>query len=167
MITSVVSFISYFESVRRRTLNYFNTIPPEQLEWRPKPGEFTCGDIIRHLAAAEQMYVGLVVEGRWIYPGHEADADSPVSLEATLAACNASHMAAMERLRQLPDSVLEEMRPPLGDGPPIKVWRWLLLLAEHEIHHRSQLAMYLTLLDVTPPHIYGMGVEEVIARATG
>jgi uncharacterized damage-inducible protein DinB len=42
-----------------------------------------------------------------------------------------------------------------------------MAMTEHEIHHRSQLAMYLLLLGVKPPHIYGLGVEELIAKATG
>jgi uncharacterized damage-inducible protein DinB len=42
-----------------------------------------------------------------------------------------------------------------------------MAMIEHEIHHRSQLAVYLSLLGVEPPQIYGLGVEDVIALATG
>jgi uncharacterized damage-inducible protein DinB len=42
-----------------------------------------------------------------------------------------------------------------------------MAMVEHEIHHRSQIAMYLSLMGVPPPHIYGLGVEDVIALATG
>lgn len=42
-----------------------------------------------------------------------------------------------------------------------------MALVEHEVHHRSQLAVYLTLLGVEPPQVYGLGIEDVIARATG
>ncbi len=165
MIQDVTSFISYFESIRRRTLNYIHTIPEDQFEWRPAPVELTCGDIVRHIAAAEQMYVGLIVAGRWQYPGHTRDPAATV--QAMLAELEAGHARAMERLRQVPDGELSQLRPALGEGPPIKVWRWLMAMVEHEVHHRSQLAVYLTLMGVTPPQIYGMGVEDVIARATG
>jgi len=165
MIQDITSFITYFESIRRRTMNYIRTIPLEQFEWQPASTEFTCGDIVRHIAAAEQMYVGLVVTGRWHYPGHTRDAS--MAAAALLAELEGGHERAIERLRQLPDGELSQLRPALGEGPPIKVWRWLMAMVEHEVHHRSQLAIYLTLMGVTPPQIYGMGVEDVIARATG
>jgi uncharacterized damage-inducible protein DinB len=164
MIQTIASFISYFESVRRRTLRYIRVIPPEQLEWAPKPGEFTCGDIVRHIGAAEAMFVGVVVDGRWHYAGHASE--TPVELSEAIRSLDDSHSVAMQRLGEVPDDVLFQLRPSL-DGPPIAAWRWQMAMVEHEVHHRSQLAVYLTLLDVTPPHIFGLGVEDVIARATG
>src|SRR5262245_44473527 len=95
MIQDIVSFIAYFESIRRRTLNYIHTIPFDQFEWQPAPTEYTCGDIVRHIAAAEQMYVGLIVTGRWQYPGHMRD--PALTVEALLAAFEASHERAMKR----------------------------------------------------------------------
>ena len=73
MIQTVAGFIQYFESVRRRTLNYLRVIPPENFEWRPKDGEFTCGDIVRHILAAEKMFVGVAMDGKWKYMGHDTD----------------------------------------------------------------------------------------------
>ena len=34
-------------------------------------------------------------------------------------------------------------------------------LVEHEIHHRGQIYLYLSMLDVKTPPIYGMTSEEV------
>jgi uncharacterized damage-inducible protein DinB len=163
MIRSVDGFIAYFASIRRRTLHFVGVLPAEQMDWAPRAGEFTCGDLVRHLAAGEAMFVGAVVNGRWLYTGHDA---GPADLAGALAHLASGHAAAMDRLRTLPDAALNEHRPSL-DGPSIRAWRLLMAMVEHEVHHRSQLAMYLTLLGVPPPHIYGLGVEDVIARATG
>jgi DinB family protein len=73
VIQSVQSFVDYFENIRRRTVTYIRVVPAGQLGWSPRPGEFTCAEIVRHLGAAEQMFVGAVVEGRWRYPGHAHD----------------------------------------------------------------------------------------------
>lgn len=164
MIQSVDSFINYFDSIRRRTRSYIQTIPPDQIDWAPKAGELTCGDLVRHLAAAELMFVGAVVESRWYYRGHEAGLHP--TLEATLSQLDTSHLEAMNKLRTLSDSELSQPRPTLN-GPTVKAWRLLMAMVEHEVHHRSQLAVYLTLLNIEPPHIYGLGVEDVIALATG
>jgi uncharacterized damage-inducible protein DinB len=164
MIQSTSAFIHYFDGIRRRTLTFARIIPAGQLDWSPAAGEFTCADIVRHLTAAESLFVGAVVEGRWHYRGHNRSPDD--TLDSLLAGLEAGHVAAMALLGTLPDTALPEARPTL-DGPPVKAWRLLMAMVEHEVHHRSQLAVYLALLGVTPPHIYGLGVEDVIARATG
>ncbi len=163
MIRDIESFVHYFDGIRRRTLNYIRIIPPDQMDWSPKPGEFTFAEIIRHLASGEQMFVGVVVEGRWRYGGHD---HGPTTLDELIQQLEAVHATAMDRLWQAPNAALDEARPSL-QGPPVRAWRWLMAMTEHEVHHRSQLAVHLTLLGVQPPHIYGLGVEEVIALATG
>jgi len=164
MIQDIASFIEYFESIRRRTMQYVRTLPADRIDWSPSAGEFTCATIIRHLAAAESMFVGVVVAGRWRYPGHDHEPSD--DLEALIVQLETSHAAAMNALRALNDAALNEPRP-LLKGPALKAWRVLMAMVEHEVHHRSQLAVYLALMGVEPPHIYGMGVEEVIALATG
>lgn len=162
MIRTVDSFIHYFGSIRRRTLMYVRTIPTDRSNWSPKPGEFTCGEIVRHLAAAEIMFIGAVVEGKWQYR-HPDDAEA--RLDTAIACLEESHTLAMSSLRHLSDAELDHMRPTLN-GPPVRAWRLLMAMIEHEVHHRSQLAVYLTLMGVEPPQIYGLGIEDVIALAT-
>jgi uncharacterized damage-inducible protein DinB len=164
MIQNINHFTKYFDGIRRRTLNYIGTIPPEQVNWRPQAGEFSIGELIRHLDAAEKMFVGVVVDGTWHYAGH--DHDSNIDLETLLAHLAATHKAAMDKLVASDDAVLYQPRPTLN-GPDVKAWRLLMAMVEHEVHHRSQLAMYLTQLNIKPPHIYGLGVEDVIALAVG
>jgi hypothetical protein len=36
-----------------------------------------------------------------------------------------------------------------------------MAMCEHEVHHRSQLASYLTLIGIEAPDIFGLGVEDV------
>ncbi len=166
MLRSIAEFADYFAGIRRRTLNYLRVIPPEKLDWSPDAGEYTCRDIVRHIMAAEQMYLTLLQTGEWRYPGH-AGAEG-ATRDALLAEMEAYHAATLAALRAMPDALLQETRPSfVPDGQPIKVWRWLMAMVEHEVHHRSQLASYLHLLGAQPPQIYGITVEELIARATG
>ena len=70
----------------------------------------------------------------------------------------------MTKLEGFPDQGLNEPRHgPKEGGHPVKAWRWLMVMVEHEIHHRSQLAVYLSLMGEQPPHIFGLGVEDLIA----
>jgi len=49
-------------------------------------------------------------------------------------------------------------------GAEITVWKWLRAMVEHEIHHRGQLYIYLSMISVTASPIYGLTSEEVYAR---
>jgi uncharacterized damage-inducible protein DinB len=159
MITSAAAFADYFEGVRHRTRHFVGAVPADRADWSPRPGEYTCGDIVRHLAACETMFVGAVVDGAWRYPGHEQE--MAPTLQAALAHLDAGHVQATAQLRTLADGALNETRPPLEPGArPVRAWRLLLAMTEHEVHHRSQLASYL----------FGLGVEDVerlTAQAAG
>ncbi len=72
------------------------------------------------------------------------------------------HAEAAARLRGLAGGVLGETRPALEpDARPVRAWRLLLAMVEHEVHHRSQLASYLTWMGLEAPDIFGLGVEDV------
>jgi uncharacterized damage-inducible protein DinB len=53
------------------------------------------------------------------------------------------------------------------EGTPITVWKWLRAMVEHEIHHRGQIYMYLAMLDVPTPPLYGLTSEQVRERSVG
>ncbi len=159
MITSVRNFIKYFDGIRRRTMNFIEVIPADHVDWAPNENEFTVGDLLRHLGSTEKMFVGVVTEGHWNYGGHEpALGQSLADLKVYLEQC---HTEAMGRLERMDDGGLVVPRPSL-DGPKVKAWRFLMAMVEHEIHHRSQLAMYLTLMETKPPQLYGLGIDDVI-----
>ena len=164
MIHSTHDFIKYFAGVRKRTLNFALLVPTDRINWSPKEGEFTCADILRHIASSEKMFVGVVVQNKWKYDGHSGDQKS---MDELITLLDQAHAEAMGALRFLPDSTLDQPRRALEGSAQVRAWRWLMAMTEHEIHHRSQLAMYLLLMGVTPPHIYGLGVEDLIAKATG
>lgn len=161
MITTVNAFIRYYESVRRRTMTYLHAIPPEQIDWSPQRGAFTCGDIARHLAATEALTVRAVIEGDWPpYLGHERDI-AP-DLDRILAHLEATHRQSIERLGMLPDAALAEIRVDVT-GEERQVWRVLMAMIEHEIHHRSELGCYLALMETEPPQLFGLDTNELIA----
>lgn len=164
MLQSVKGFMGYYDGVRRRTLQFIDAVPADRIDWSPGEGEFSFGDLIRHIAASEEMFIGAVMDGKWKYPGHETREKQ--DRESAVAMLRSVHHEVMKRLGTLGDPALKESRPSLN-GPEVSAWRLLMAMVEHEVHHRSQIAMYLTLIRIRPPHIYGMGVEDVIALATG
>lgn len=161
MLSSIGDFVRYFEGVRRRTWAAVDCVTAEILDWRPWARALSPGEIIRHLAGAERFFVTKVVDDRWtdaLDPGPSLD------LDATRALLAAAHREEMARLLAVPDARLRERVADLG-GAGVSVWRLLMAMVEHEIHHRSQLNSRLSAAGVDAPPIFGYQMEEVIARA--
>jgi uncharacterized damage-inducible protein DinB len=160
VIGSMREFTEYFDGVRRRTVGFLRMIPPDMIDWTPKAGEYSCGDIVRHVATTETMFTGVVTDGVWRYDGHAPELAR--TLDETLALLDARHTAAMRALARTDDAALATLQPALEPGGrPIRGWRVLMAMCEHEVHHRSQLASYLTQMGVDAPDIFGLGVEDV------
>jgi len=43
--------------------------------------------------------------------------------------------------------------------------KWLRSMIEHEIHHRGQIYLYLAMLEIPTPPLYGLTSEEVRSRS--
>jgi uncharacterized damage-inducible protein DinB len=162
-ITSAESFLAYLEKVRERTLRVAKRIPPERMEWSYREGKFSFGDILRHLGAIERyMFAENVMLRPSRYPGHGRElADGYAAVFAYL---NRTHAEAVEIFADLSPSDLQRKCTTPG-GTEIAVWKWLRSMIEHEVHHRGQIYIYLSMLDIETPPLYGLTSEEVRARS--
>ena len=153
----------YFDKVRERTMRVAACIPPEQIEWTYKPGKYTLGDILRHLGSTERwMFAENAQQRPSRYPGYGRDlADG---YEATLAYLRRTHEEAMQIFRSLSDADLAKKCVTPG-GAELRVGKWLRSMIEHEIHHRGQIYVYLGILGIATPPLYGLTEEQVRARS--
>ena len=156
-------FLDHFDRVRQRTRRVADCIPPEHVEWTYKPGAFTLGDLVRHLAVAERRIwaetvhhrpVAYVTHGRELADGRDA----------VLAFLDRMHAESMALFRELTPEALSAKCPTPG-GTQMTTWKWLRMMTEHEIHHRGQIYTMLGMLDVATPPLYGMTSSQVQARA--
>jgi uncharacterized damage-inducible protein DinB len=162
-ITTVASFIDYYEKIRARTNKVIAVVPPERLEWSYRQGKYTIGDIIRHIACIERfMYAEIVIGRKSAYRGCSVSMAS--GFEDVVTLFNALHVDSLTILRSLVDEDLQrKCTTPAGHS--ITIWKWLRALIEHEIHHRAQLYIYLGMIDVITPPIFGMTAEELESGA--
>jgi uncharacterized damage-inducible protein DinB len=156
-------FLEYFEKIRQRTLRVVNCIPPERIEWTYEDGKFTLGDLVRHIATIERyMYAENVQQRPSRYPGHGKElADG---YENVLSYIQRLHAEAMEIFERLTEDDLNQKCVTPG-GTPITTRKWLRSMVEHEVHHRGQIYLYLAMLNVPTPPLYGLTSEEVRARS--
>jgi uncharacterized damage-inducible protein DinB len=157
------AFREHLAKVHERTRRLIPLIPAHDLEWAPKPGWFTFGDLVRHLAGIE----------RWMYAENAAGRPSRYGgcgreladgAAAVLAYYDRLHAESMAIFDALDDAALQQ-KVITPAGTPITLWKWLRAMLEHEAHHRGQLYLMLALRDVPTPPIYGLTAEEVQARS--
>lgn len=162
-ITSVGPFLAYFEKVRQRTLRVARCVPPDRLEWRYREGAFSCGDLLRHLGAIERfMFAENAALRPSRYPGHGPELAA--GYEEVFAYLDRMHAEAKEIFAALTPEDLERKCVTPG-GAEMAVWKWLRAMVEHEVHHRGQIYMILSLLEIPTPPLYGLTSEEVWARS--
>ena len=157
------AFIDYLGRVHDRTRRVVLLMPPDDVEWAPKPGGFTLGGLVRHLAGIERwMYAENALGRPSRYPGHGPElADG---FDAVLAYYDRLHAEARAIFEGL-DAAALARKVTTPAGTPITLWKWLRAMLEHEAHHRGQLYLMLALREVPSPPLYGLTSEEVLARS--
>lgn len=163
--SSIEPFLKYYGRIRGRTKQIIALVPEDRLEWSYREGKFTIGDLIRHIAAIERYMFAETAVGR-----PSAYAGCGIALASGLA----DTVAFMDRLHAESLALFAALSPELlagrcvtPAGSSIRVWKWLRAMTEHEIHHRGQLYLYLNLLGIDTPALYGLTAEEVEEKSVG
>ena len=158
MIHSIEEYLKYFRSIRRRTIGFIEPIPEEKLDWAAGKGEFTFGEIVRHLGSVQIMNWRAFLGEPWVYGGH--DVSFGATKEASLAYLEKCNQEGIDLLKTQSDDTLFVKQPDTA-GNPITAWRLLMATIEHDVHHRSQLASYFYLMGLKPPQLYGNYMEDL------
>ncbi len=133
--------------------------PPEKMNWSYREGKFTLADLVRHIASTERyMFAETIRANKSRYPGHGPElADG---YDNVLAFFDWAHRESVSIFRQLSEQdLVDKCNTPAG--APITRRKWLRSMIEHEIHHRGQIYIYLGMLGVTTPPLYGLTSEQV------
>src|SRR5499427_1062394 len=156
-IRNIQPFLHYFGTVRERTMRVARCIPPDKIDWSYAPGKFTLGDLLRHIAVTERYLFAENIRGgtsRYVSLGKEL-ADG---LDNVLFFMDRLHQESMEIFSRLSDGDLKGKCRNVG-GTDMTVWKWLRAMTEHEIHPRGQIYLYLGILGVPTPPLYGLTSE--------
>jgi uncharacterized damage-inducible protein DinB len=160
-IRTIQPFLRYFDNVRERTLRVARCIPPDKMDWSYAEGKFTLGGLLRHLASAERDMWAENVQGRPSRNGSYEKVGN--DLGATLELMQRLHSESMVIFATLTDEQLAGKC--VTPGGELATWKWLRAMVEHEVHHRGQIYIYLGILGVKTPPIFGLTSEEVRTRS--
>lgn len=159
-IKSIDAFLSYYEKTRQATTKVIRVIPHDKIDWSYKPGKFTIGDMVRHIAAIERwVFAEVALGNKPAYKG--CGKELADGYENTVSYFNQLQEQSLQIFKSLKDEDLSKQIKTL-DGRDIELGNFLRALFLHEIHHRGALCIYLNLLNVETPPIIGLKEEQVI-----
>src|SRR5437588_2079197 len=148
-------------AVTRRVLE---RIPEEKLSWKPHPKSMSLGQLALHVANIPGGISRIAQLDGFDASQANFDPAPPNSVDEIFTAFDASLKAAEEYLCGVSESALMENWRLTFKGrevfsmPRAGVLRSIML--NHWYHHRGQLSVYLRLLDVPVPVIYGRSADE-------
>ncbi|HEY6320905.1 MAG TPA: DinB family protein [Thermoanaerobaculia bacterium] len=160
LIDPILDEVTREAATTRRVLE---RVPPDQLGWRPHPKSKSAGELAWHIASIPSRIAKLVQED-------DVDVTSVKQLpmpETTAGIVEGfdRHVAeAKELLARLDDAALSRFTTmrrgdlEIFSGPKLTLLRTVML--SHSYHHRGQLSVYLRLLNVPVPPIYGPTADE-------
>lgn len=154
-IDPILAELAHEMATTRRLLE---KAPDAKFGWKPHERSMTLGRLAGHIAELPG-WVGSIVDKPGFDVGGDRTPFSPAGTAETLAAFDKHVALATQALKPLTDTALMETWRLTKQGqlilemPRVGVVRTLLL--NHLIHHRGQLSVYLRLLNVPLPSIYG------------
>jgi uncharacterized damage-inducible protein DinB len=148
------------------TRKLLSRVPGDKLSWKPHAKSMSIGQLAQHLATLPHWIGGSLLPGEFDMAkgGGDLSPKEAASVEAVLKTFDESVAAAKAAMAQLDDAkamglwTLRRGSTVIMEIPRLALVRTILL--NHSIHHRGQLSVYLRLLDVPVPAIYGPSADE-------
>jgi uncharacterized damage-inducible protein DinB len=154
--------LAELEQEAQSTLRVLQRVPEGKLTWRPHPRSYSLGQLALHVATipslGELLLSPDVMEPpEFVQPEAKSTAEILTTMEESLA-------SARKFLGELTPERGEAMWRLVSGGrelmsaPRIAMIRTLML--NHWYHHRGSLVVYLRLIDVPLPSVYGPTADE-------
>jgi uncharacterized damage-inducible protein DinB len=151
-----------FETEAGTTRRVLERVPTDKLTWKPHPKSMSLGTLALHVAASPGVIIGWCSEDETQFKGEPSP--QPTSTAEILAAHDASVKKVKETLPLIGDQGMQQMWTAKAGGQTLmsmpKAALARAIVMNHWVHHRGQLSVYLRLLDVPVPSIYGPSADE-------
>jgi uncharacterized damage-inducible protein DinB len=164
MPTAAASLVPELEHESVATRRVLERVPAHQLDFRPHPKSMSLGQLALHVATIPGMLAHMAATDVLDAATVDFTAPSPGSAAELMSAHDAAVDSARSFLTDLDDARAQATwRLTRGDRELFAMPRLGLLrslMFNHLYHHRGQLVVYLRLLDVPLPSVYGPTADE-------
>lgn len=149
-----------FEAEAASTRKLLAVVPDDKFDWKPHDKSWSLGQLAGHIAE-NPTWLGSMLEDEMDFAEMPADYQPfvPANAEELMAAFEKNLEQVGPSLSDKDDAFMEStwtMRKGdtvIATEPKHQAIRSILL--RHLVHHRGQLTVYLRLLDVALPQVYG------------
>ncbi len=144
------------------TKKMLERIPEDRFQWKPHDKSRSLGELAQHVAAMTS----------WFIPVFESDSFDPMQHKQPTLANKADMLKLFDdgsaeltkRLKSTPEDEYDKQWNCVMNGNVVATMSKAMALRgwlfDHMIHHRAQLSVYLRLLDVPVPGMYGPSADE-------
>jgi uncharacterized damage-inducible protein DinB len=164
MLISISGFLRFFDAVNRRAMRDIGALPPEADGWTPVTGDgegaWSINKLIGHMAGSRLYFASAYRGDGWISP-RPPDVSRR---QSWLPALEASAAEFRRKLEGTPDEWLTRKVRMIDTEGELSGWRLLMMMVEHDIHHRSQIDTYAGLNGWEVPQIYNRSAETIGER---
>jgi uncharacterized damage-inducible protein DinB len=156
-------FIMELEQESAATRRVMDRLPEDKLSWKPHPKSMSLGQLAMHVAQVPGSVSNLLSADITAPPGDGSQAEAKSRAEV-LDAMTASINDGKARLKGWDDSQMMATWTFSMNGKTImsapRVGMVRMIMFNHLYHHRGQLQVYLRLLGVPVPSVYGPTADE-------
>ena len=159
------SLIQEFDREAATTRRVLERVPQDRLAWKPHPKSMSLGTLALHVAVSPGFIAEWAVQDKVEMTGETDASPEPTTTSEVLAAHDEGVKKTKAALTLIGDAgMMKDWKMTTKDGttimgmPKIALVRSIVL--NHTYHHRGQLSVYLRLLDVPVPSIYGPSADE-------
>jgi len=150
-----------FESAS--TIKMLERVPRDRFDWRPHEKSMALGQLAWHIATIPRTIGRLLAAGEFNLENARPagappdDADPVAEYKRNLEAIQQQIGALDDETARQPFTIRKgaEVRQTLTNMIMLRT-----ILMNHTVHHRGQLSVYLRLLDVPVPAVYGTSADE-------
>jgi len=159
MIDPILAEMEHEAQTTRRVLD---RVPENKLAWKPHPRSYSLGQLALHVASLPGNVAALAVPDT--KEASNFSQPEPKSRQEILDTFSKSLESAKEILKKMDDARLMSTWTLTKNGKTVmsvpRIGFLRSILMNHNYHHRGQLAVYLRMLDVPVPSIYGPSADE-------
>jgi uncharacterized damage-inducible protein DinB len=155
--------IKELEAESKTTLRVLERVPEAKLAWKPHEKSSSLGQLAHHVASIPGNIASMAIDDHFEV-GSFGKPPEPKTSAEILEAHRHSVQKAKDLMSQVDDEramatwSLKREGKAIITIPRVALYRNILL--NHWIHHRGQLTVYLRLLDIPVPSVYGPSADE-------
>jgi uncharacterized damage-inducible protein DinB len=146
------TFLNVMDARFKRTRNAIAAIPSEKLDFRPTAEMRSARELVLHLMGNYNFLRAGMGENDWSLESFKLGGEYSTT-DAMVSEFDALYQRTREHLKLFPSDGFALRVKPFGVEQ--KISSIAQGIAEHEIHHRGQLYVYLRLMGVKPPSLDG------------